>query len=374
MLAAGQLGASDLVWREGMPHWIPAGATTLSSTSTLLAPPPPSPAAPLPLAYHRVSPTGYATMGKAPLVWTGIVLMLAFVLPIFDVGYSANHDETPRITFPNLSGQGIDGPLFVLFASLYPALAGVTILLLAPARGPGRGIGVLVVAMIPLVWGVAELLGSSDVANLLQQNPVAAMAGAAFVLLGTFGWMGLLLGAWVVRHRPRAKLGVRLATMGGIIYAVAWVLPVGDFDTGSLQWPIVALLEAMFDAETPPLMRIAMGILAAQAVAVLAAAVLCFLLPYRRLNSRPLANGIFRLALIAGAGCAWGIGTLWAGFYKLFFLWDPPSTAAQLMAAFDAIKGGAYALGLLLPLAVGLTDLLVALTPRTAEQVESPGA
>jgi hypothetical protein len=326
----------------------------------------------LPLAYHRVSPTGYAPMGKAPLVWTGIVLLLAFVLPIFEVGPG----DAGQLKFPNLDASERSDALFAWFAAIYPALAGVTILLLAPARGPGRGIGVLVVALIPLVWAMVELVGAMDdwPFGLLRTQAVALMVGA-LLLIGTFGWMGLLVGAWVLRYEARARLGKVLAAVGGALYILAWLVPVVNFGSGSATWPAVVLIESATISDLPVVGRIAILLLVAQAAAMLAAGIKSIVYTGRPRDPRGLANWVFWTAILAAVTCALGLGLMLGSFYAAFADFGSDDTTEHaLMVGMYALKFGAYALGLLLPLAVGLTDLLVALTPRTAEQVESSGA
>jgi hypothetical protein len=423
LAANGKLKPTDMVWREGFPQWVAASKTKLFAKPGAIAPPrppeahahapamvaapmpaaapdplplsepanpdlPPSvyptsfaaptmpsapaPVAAVPLDYHRVQLVEGQMISSTVVMWLGILAILAFLWPVMQPEFSATgragrfgsmslSDPNWKFVLPNIAGLSEPGDIVAKILMVYPLLGGIGLILLAVlAKGTARATGVLVAAAIPVLLAAVALLGSDEV-RMLRAIPGPAVSVAIFLLAGTLGWAGLLVGSWVFRYRPGATIGAVIAAIGGGLYILAWLIPFGGRELPGAGVPLIGVFIGLFGEGAPLLVRLLLFMVAAQMVIMIIAAVFSFILAGNRALGEPRAQSIFRMAASSA-----GIGTFCLAFAMVASMVD---SRTPIHAAFFAvIKVLLYVPCFLpLPFVVGLADLLVAVTPATED-------
>jgi hypothetical protein len=272
-------------------------------------------------------------------MWLGIVLVaVGFLMPVL-IG--------PRWVAPNIELLGEDtAPALVKFFALYPALAGILLIIVAQTgRGLLRPISLLVAGVIPIVL----LLADPDVGGMMDklgdQLSGSAMAQGLVALLG---WAGLLAGSRALFYREENRDGLTIAMGGASLTLVALLIPVEMPGTGESIVGIIFPFRLM--AQVPLL---GLGMLAQMGLTILACG-FCFTLLKDREEARTVGHLVF-IFLICAPICAIA-GMLGQIIYAGGL--DREAFAVMLLIS---VKAVGYFLGLFLLIPVGLADLMVEL-------------
>jgi hypothetical protein len=281
---------------------------------------------------------------KRNLILLGVVILIGFFMPI---AVEAGWRET-RLVFLNFLVLQGGAPGEIVLFCLYPLIAGAIVILLAmTAKGAGRsvtllGLGILSVVLLLTLEGAR---GRGFVGRLLEDAPVSASAS---LLIGLLAAVGLFVGSRARHYRPASQAAAVIGIIGGILCLLNLVLPVLPPEAGSI------LLLAPFKLlEFSGAAFVGLGVLAMMGCLV-AASVLCIVNVKPRRNSQMLAQVAFLLQVS---------GYAVYGFFMLVGIMGAGGSRGQGTALLLLIKMGCWIVGLLLLIPVGLTDLVVNLTP-----------
>ena len=284
---------------------------------------------------------------KGAIICLGIVLLTGFMMPVVHPG---------RLEFINITGLGERVlPGVLKFALIYPALAGIaTIILAMAAKGVGRSTGLICTGLVfPLVLiasgNEAGAAMGRDAARMLDEVKLGA------VILFDVAWLALFVGTRTLCWRPASRAAAVIAAAGGVLRLVSLFVPVRILFGKSVLFVIPFEL---FDLEWRIGSAAVVSLLMVIAVAV--HAILCWAI-------RKRAEALSRVAF-------WFLAFEFAPLF-LVLLAQAGSRleGTQLIDGFLLVgKFACWILGLLLLVPVGVTDLIVNLTPPPADPVAAP--
>jgi hypothetical protein len=295
------------------------------------------------------------------LIWLGVVILIGFLMPVLEV-HGWRRVEV-RVNFMNFEVLGEErAPALAKIMCLYPGIAGVAVILLASlARGPGRSGALIGLGALPIII----LLASEEARRSLAEIPAEAGGVIVLALLGVLAFIGLFAGSRARSYRPASQAAAVIGIVGGITYLVTLVVPALPPEAGSIQ--LIALFK-LFESKFAVIM--ALGALA-QMGCLIAASIICIVNVRPRHDSESLAGSAFTL-LVTGsivAGSAYFLNTLIVMFQAGREV-PAEALAAMLLAV---VKFGCWILGLFLLLPMGVTDLVVNLTPAGPAAPPSAG-
>jgi hypothetical protein len=285
---------------------------------------------------------------KRNLIWLGVVILIGFLMPV--IGQDRGGET--KVAFPNIEALGEGAPAGAVLICLYPLFAGAAVIFLATlVRGPGRSaalIGLGVLFLILVVATLHELTGG--LFGPAFGRGMAASATASMVI-GLCAFIALLVGIRARYYRPVCQPAAIIGMIGAFLYFLTLVMPVGP------SIPLIAPFQLLSLSGGHPMTVLLAFTMLGTMGCLIAASVLCIINGSPRWNAQALANRAFSLlvfgfalqlpcALIMVAGGARGPGLLFVLFVVTF-----------------VTKVLCWILGLLLLIPVGLTDLLVNLTP-----------
>jgi len=172
-------------------------------------------------------PDPYDDPRRTRTLWLGLALLLGFLAPILII---RGWPQGPALRFPTFELVNADGASAAhIFFALYPALAGVGIILLAVVAGrAGRAAGVALLGLLPLA-----ILGLDS--QTVTQLEAAVDRGGGLALLALISYVGWA-GAWVagrtVRAAPRGVAGPALGALAGAACLLTLGLPLSG-----AAWP-----------------------------------------------------------------------------------------------------------------------------------------
>jgi hypothetical protein len=178
-----------------------------------------------------VQPLAGQKLKRGGLIWLGVILLLAFFMPLVQPNYNVQSFRTtgqPEYTlkFTNIeiltSEQDIPGS--VRFGAALPGIAGIVIIIAAAAT-PKLACSVIVTALGLLTYAAA-LLGpnTQQTMNLLPRGG-AGNTVLIYVLILS-GLTGLLAGSMAKRHRPGSNLAAILGILGGLMFPAGLFIPI----------------------------------------------------------------------------------------------------------------------------------------------------
>lgn len=306
------------------------------------------------------APAAKQAPGRLGLLVLGALLLIAFFMPIFD---------GVNVVMPNpielLKQAGVAFIIKVL--TVYPLIAGVAVIVLAFAlKGLARTLAVIALGLFPIV----TFYLSNDARSLIgQSGDITLLIGGA---LAAAGMALILAGSRARRYRPSSLLGAVVGAVGGAVYVIAMVLPIlpKEFGRVPIVAPVVLIIGAGSSAE--PVVTIALGCLDLLAkIFLLVAAAVCLAnaapRPVPGIRTRVATRlwiwsviVLFLLALVpAGADTYTALNSGTAIGQALLELVVPQVSLLVKVAL------AALALFMLVP--VGLTHLIVRLSPPEPE-------
>lgn len=281
------------------------------------------------------------------LMILGLVLLAGFLLPMIVM--------TPvglDMVFPNLMvlGGGVAG--HVILIAVYPAVAGVIVLLIARRSGPLRSAVLMGLGGVFLILLLAS--GRDGAERLILGSGDLPFLHLASLLIGLFALMGLFVGSRARYYCPDSQVAAIIGIIGGILYVVNLLLPVLPPEAGSVNLVLPFKMLAQGDMTFLSLGMLGMtGCLAS-------ASIFCIINVARRPDAQEIAERAFRLLVIAFVVLAGGIQL---EIFKAAGGWG-------LLALIALVKFACWIGGLLLLVPVGATDLLVNLTYALAAPEE----
>jgi len=326
---------------------------------------PPGPYYPMAPAYPP------ADRRTANIIVLGAILLAAFACPVLAPNYSNTAGMWVEPYFLNVEGLGESMvPGVVKFHLVYPAIAGLALIILAPLlRNFIRSVCILVLGLIPVIVAMA----SSDVRYLLRGTSwgFAGTPWGASMVLACLAFVGLYTGARARWYRPGSLAAYIAGAVGGGLYLVQLILPVLPEEMGTL--PIVCMVKML---KVEKVLILAFGSIV-QTACFVAAAIICLAnYPRKTPSVRGTASAAFTLLtvgivvfLVSIAGNAlyaigsrpgkmeaWEIGVMSVSLVKIWLWWG----------------------GLLLLIPFGATDLIVWLSrptdfPQPMPAVMPPG-
>ncbi len=241
---------------------------------------------------------------RGGLIWLGIILLLAFFMPVVQPEYnnrtfSSTGQPEYTLKFPNIeiltSEQNI--PASVRFGAAFPGLAGIVIIIAAAAT-PKLACGIIVTA-IGLLAYASTLMGSNSqqAMNILPRGG-AGNAMLIYILVLS-GLTGLLAGAMAKRHRPGSALAAIMGILGGLMFPAGLFLPIMPKNSGScVAMMPVNLMRMGNESATVTGAIIALGLLL-----WLIASVICLCnIPGRRAGAARSMGTSSYVCLMIGAG------------------------------------------------------------------------
>ncbi len=162
--------------------------------------------------------------GRIGLLVLGALLLIAFFMPIYD--------GTNVVMTNPFELLKADTPFIIKLLTLYVPAAGVAVIVLAfVLRGLIRSLAVTAIGLFPLVLFYVSAVARSSVGE----------GGATLLMGGALAAVGMALifaGSRARRFRPSSLLGAIIGAAGGAAYVAAMVLPILPKELGRL--PIVA--------------------------------------------------------------------------------------------------------------------------------------
>jgi len=292
-----------------------------------------------------------------PLIYRlGIILLVAFFFPIIG----------DKIVFFNIVGlweRGVPG--IVRIELLYPLLAGAALLVLAKkARSMGRAAALLAIGLFPFLLMLASSEVRSGLASITRNLPGGGATGAQF-LLSALAIFGILGGAHASRIRPEQTLGANVAIAGAGLYFITLFIPVNR------QLPIIAPFKVMTSRDPTGYAIMFLSGLTALAcmVLVVLACVQCFRLSDAASDRVKTGNTAIKL---------WFAQFYVYGAFLLYTMIVGLSRARgdaglMILSFLTAIgKFGAWVLGLLLLIPLGIAEFIIAAAPTVEQAPPAP--
>ncbi len=274
------------------------------------------------------------------LLWLGAVLVVGFLLPL--AGEFPGRGQSGRgvvfVNFEALLGRGV--PWSMRFLAAYPLAAGLLVGA-AALSGPGQLRGMLMILLALLPVPVFEAIPGGE-------RFLAAVADGLYSRLGLLlaaslgAWLGLFVGARSEWYRPGSATAGAVALTGAALYVLATALGLAEALTlpspwGGWTW------------------QAAVGVLSALCMACAAGLCVASVWCSAPSKCRGVAGAAFAL-LVAGTCCSAAVvaETLLKGA-------DP---SERLALGLFLAKSAAVGFGVLLLLAMGLTELVIGPPPR----------
>jgi hypothetical protein len=307
----------------------------------------------------------------ANIIVLGAILLAAFACPVLAPKFSDTGGLSVRPYFLNVEGLGESMvPGVVKFQLVYPAIAGLALIILAPLlRNFIRSVCILVLGLIPVIVA----LGSSDVRDVVTTTSrefVGASSGASIVL-GCLAFIGLYAGARARWYRPGSLAAYIAGAVGGGLYLVQLILPVLPEAMGTL--PIVCMVKML---NVKGLLVVAIGSIV-QTACFVAAAIICLAnYPRKTPSVRGTASAAFTLLTVGIVVFLVSIpGNV---LYAIGSQAGKVEALAIGVLLMSLVKMGLWAGGLLLLIPFGATDLIVWLSrptdfPQPMPAVMPPG-
>jgi len=304
-------------------------------------------------------PEGSSLQGREAvtrLFKLGLIILLGFFLPIaVPMG-----ERSTRLIFPNLLVLGQKGaPLLAVLFFLYPALAGVAVILLAVrTSGTQRAVGLIAAGVLPiliLLPGPGVLAGLE---RLVRSTPGPAMLGPILLLVG---WVGIYVGSRTATLRPGTLAAALIATIGGGSYLLFLVFPFIPAREGLV--PLLAVLKLFFTVKSFAEFLAVLGLFALMAC-MGAAAAFCVQVFRERPSDQYLGYKAFSLLRLGSILCPVLI--------FLGALLQVKSVGTFAVALTVAAKLGCWGFGLFLLIPIGLTELVVALVSEKPKKRTRP--
>ena len=290
----------------------------------------------------------------------GIVLLLGFVLPVFGGGKEIHFVnfwpfglEAREMESDYQEEFGIDvylrgrSPFDKALPLLWPGIAGAVLLVVCVpvVRSRVRAWWIIGLGTLPFVKGMftdpALLHG---VIRGLWQLPKAFYVITAFLAVG---WVGVFAGARVRTYRPERATAYLVGAVGACLYLLAFLVPSLPKEAGTV---LIAVPFKLLGEDTSRWFGLA---LLFQMLLLLGACGACFAnVPSApRAQARGAARLTFLLLMLGTFGG--GAALLLAVMIKA------PGGVNWLVFFGNLVKFGAWFVGLLLLLPVGITDLMV---------------
>ena len=305
----------------------------------------------------------------ANIIVLGAILLAAFACPVLAPKFSDTGGVSVRPYFLNVEGLGESlVPGVVKFQLVYPAIAGLALIILAPLlRNFIRSICILVLGLIPVIVALA----SSDVRDVVKgtSRELGCISWNASAVLGCLAFIGLYVGTRSRWYRPVSLAAYIAGAVGGGLYLVQLILPVLPEEAGTL--PIVCMVKML---KVKPLLVVAIGSIV-QTACFVAAAIICLAnYPRKTPSVRGTASAAFTLLavgivvfLVSVVGNALYLIGSHAGKFEAFAI-----------GVMTLVKMGLWGGGLLLLIPFGATDLIVWLSrptdfPQPMPAVMPPG-
>ncbi len=171
-----------------------------------------------------------AAARRKALAWlAALVLGLGFLMPVISYG---------RLSFVNIEmlSEKTASPM-LKFLAAYPALAGLALFaLLFGTTELNRGIGLSVIGVLPLLVLLADRSIGTFYGDTVGSG--GSILGSS-ALCGLLGCTGLFAGLRTMHYRARFRAGPAIGTIGGVLYVVSLVIPMGaaGSSTTSLAMP-----------------------------------------------------------------------------------------------------------------------------------------
>ena len=295
------------------------------------------------------------TPGRIGLILLGIILVLAFFLPVLEREYSRrsfyrNDPPEYKLKFVNIEMLSSDErlPTIARFMAIYPVIAGVVILIVA-AVAPNIVRGAVVTGLGIILY-LALLIGG-DAQRAINLLPRGTGAIVLIYFLVSLGLTGLLAGSLARRYRPKSNFAVIIGIVGGVLFLGGLLLPVLPKDAGTV---LLAMPFKLFDAGKDMARAVGTLILLAM-VCWIIASILCFANIPRRST---------RSAKVISVAASWSffIGGVLLFIAILIPVCANNSDASQLGANLLILaKITTWVLGGFLILPLGLVGLTVAM-------------
>jgi hypothetical protein len=288
------------------------------------------------------------------MIWLGVVVLIGFLMPLILVTWR----ET-KVVFLNFEVFGRDEvPAGIKLFCLYPGIAGVVVILLAAlSRGVARsavvaGLGVLFVLLLVVL---EDEKGMGFFQGFFGEAPAGASASLLLFLLA---FLGLFIGSRARCHRPASQVAAIIGIVGGILYGVNLLLPVLPEEAGTLQ--LIAPFKMIEHGRESGAVIMAVGLLGMMAC-LISSSVLCILNIAHRPNAQGIAQKAFLLLVLAFVVLGGAVLVSWVVAVSES---SRPGRGDRVGAELvNLAKMVCWLAGMLLLIPVGLTDLLVNLTP-----------
>lgn len=272
---------------------------------------------------------------KRNVAFVGVMLIIGFIMPVC---VASPYSSSLQFSLVNIEGLGESGIGWQgVFLLLFPLIAGIVTLILAPLAPRTRG-PVLIVLAVSKIVVVVLAINETGVARLF--GPSLQMLTFVYVLSLGMIW-GLLVGCRARWYRPSAKIAYGVGVIGALCTLLIYFVPfegtpgiVNVFQLVSLAPVIGALL-----------------VLAS--LLIIGAAVMSLVnAPNRRLETNAnTARLTYVIMLLSFGACLLAI---------LVSVIDAADHAAMFVAGLTAtIKGVCWMGGVLLLLPMGLTDVII---------------
>lgn len=290
-------------------------------------------------------------MRRQALVWLGVVILIGFFMPV--IGPSMDGGVT--IEFPNFAVLGGGAPGHVILLALYPGIAGLIVILVASlSSGPGRsavlmGLGALFLILL-LTFQPEGRRGGMSLADALSQIPPSI---TAFLMILLFAFVGLFVGSRVRFYRPASQVAAIIGAVGGILCFMSLLLPVLPSEAGGIF--LVAPFKILGEGG-----GVVMGLgLLGTIACLVGSSILCIMNVRPHRDAESLGQRASQFLVIALV--TFGVCIL---IEMIRGLTQAGAPGIAVLAVFLAlVKGACCLVGLLLLLPVGLSDLVVNLTP-----------
>jgi hypothetical protein len=313
-----------------------------------------------------IPPSGYCQMAPAyppsdrrtaNLRVLGVFLLIAFALPVLRFKRTES-GFTVAPYFLNVGdlAEPYEPPV-LKFQLVYPAIAGVLLIILAPAlRNYVRSVCIIVLGLIPVI----ALLASRAVSRAFHELAGSLVQLGSFpeAILGWLAFVWLYVGARARWYRPGSLAAYIVGAAGGGLYIIQLVLPVLPKELGSI--PVVFAFKGLKWKE---FLAGAVGSII-QMLYFVAAAIVCLAnYPRKTPSVRSVAGRAFSL-MVTGI-CFAVAGALGNVFYVTATAGGNVERLADLVEASGVVKSIVWFGAILLMIPFGLTDLIVWLSRAT---------
>ena len=158
--------------------------------------------------------------------FVGIVLAVSFFLPIL-VPKPGWESVDYKLYFPHIQGLWWPLPGSLRFLLFYPLPAGIAMILLAIyARGYIRPLGILGIALLPLIVSLGSDSGFTSDALVADSNiPAEDMQGTSIPFVAMFSLIGLFIGLRIQRGKPESAFGRVFAAICGGLFLLLLIIP-----------------------------------------------------------------------------------------------------------------------------------------------------